>query len=576
MASNVRLSLKEWTEGWTKWDIALYVGAPVALGLAGIWFYRRSKSQPDDNDESRDEISEETESRPSPSKSATPLEKAQAAKAKGNKYFKGGKYDQAIACYTEAIDLCPSDKKSDLATFYQNRAASSEYLSKYESVIADCTEAIKLNSKYTKAFGRRCKAYQQVGKLKESLEDITTACILEGFANQVNLQLADQVLKDLGRKCAKDTFKNRKPVLPSKFFVKNYFNGFANDPVKNFKPKVSMSTQNEKDVKGEENDVKAEGDTTPFEQAVENLNNNEIKDIIDLCTQEIIGANSSYINLALLLRGTFYMMSGQTDLAGADFETLISAADVDPRIKTNAVIKESSILIQREKITEAFDIFDEGIKVDPDNSDIYHHRGQQYLVVDKLEQALDDFNKSIKLSPDFPTSHVQKAYAVHRTGIVYQQQSSLTEASKMFQETIIKFPQYADAYLMYAQSLSDQSKFEESLNNFDKALELAPDNPNIYVHKGLLMVQYKGQFEDGSKLVEKAIQIDPKCEYAYEIMGTIDVQRGKMPQALESFKKAINLSRSEAEMAHLHSLLNAAQAQVTVAQNLGIPIPSMG
>jgi len=57
-----------------------------------------------------------------------PAERAQAAKNRGNKYFKGGVYDKAIECYTEAIDICPADHRDDIATFYQNRAAAYEQL----------------------------------------------------------------------------------------------------------------------------------------------------------------------------------------------------------------------------------------------------------------------------------------------------------------------------------------------------------------------------------------------------------------------------------------------------------------
>ena len=56
----------------------------------------------------------------------SPAEQAQAVKLKGNKYFKGQKYDQAIKCYTEAISLCPEENKTDLAMYYQNRAAAYE------------------------------------------------------------------------------------------------------------------------------------------------------------------------------------------------------------------------------------------------------------------------------------------------------------------------------------------------------------------------------------------------------------------------------------------------------------------
>ena len=57
-----------------------------------------------------------------------PLAKAIACKNKGNKYFRGGRYELAIKCYTEAIELCPKAKETDLSTFYQNRAAAYEQL----------------------------------------------------------------------------------------------------------------------------------------------------------------------------------------------------------------------------------------------------------------------------------------------------------------------------------------------------------------------------------------------------------------------------------------------------------------
>lgn len=58
----------------------------------------------------------------------SPSEQAQAEKNKGNKYFKGGKYDQAISCYTNAIQICPEGDKESLSTFYHNRAAAYEKL----------------------------------------------------------------------------------------------------------------------------------------------------------------------------------------------------------------------------------------------------------------------------------------------------------------------------------------------------------------------------------------------------------------------------------------------------------------
>ena len=48
--------------------------------------------------------------------------------AKGNKYFRGGRYELAIKCYSEAIELCPKDQPIDMATFHQNRAAAHDQM----------------------------------------------------------------------------------------------------------------------------------------------------------------------------------------------------------------------------------------------------------------------------------------------------------------------------------------------------------------------------------------------------------------------------------------------------------------
>lgn len=46
-AVNPGRETSSWFEGWERWQIALAVGAPVCLGLAGLWFYNRNKKTDD-------------------------------------------------------------------------------------------------------------------------------------------------------------------------------------------------------------------------------------------------------------------------------------------------------------------------------------------------------------------------------------------------------------------------------------------------------------------------------------------------------------------------------------------------
>ena len=59
-------------------------------------------------------------------------------------------------------------------------------------------------------------------------------------------------------------------------------------------------------------------------------------------------------------------------------------------------------------------------------------------------------------------------------------------------------------------------------------MKLEPNNAGLYVHRGLLLLQWKGDINEALKLLEKAIEVDDKCEFAYETLGTVEVQRGEL------------------------------------------------
>merc|ERR1712233_203633 len=96
------------------------------------------------------------------------------------------------------------------------------------------------------------------------------------------------------------------------------------------------------------------------------------------------------------------------------------------------------------------------------------------------------------------------------------------------------------------------------------------------VHRGLVALQSKGDISKAVELLTKALEVDEKCEFAYETLGTIEVQRGNLKRAIELFDKAIPLANTELEMGHLFGLRDAAQAQITVSSKFGISLPPMG
>ncbi|NXJ93341.1 RPAP3 protein, partial [Corythaixoides concolor] len=101
-------------------------------------------------------------------------QKAITEKDLGNGYFKEGKYEAAIACYTRGIAADGTN-----ALLPANRAMAYLKIEKYEEAENDCTQALLLDASYSKAFARRGAARVALGKLKEAMEDFEAVLKLE-------------------------------------------------------------------------------------------------------------------------------------------------------------------------------------------------------------------------------------------------------------------------------------------------------------------------------------------------------------------------------------------------------------
>uniref|UniRef100_A0A2M4BIM5 Putative translocase of outer mitochondrial membrane complex subunit n=1 Tax=Anopheles marajoara TaxID=58244 RepID=A0A2M4BIM5_9DIPT len=553
-----------------KWQLALLIGAPVAIGLTYL-YWRKSADQGGDKLTKKKlaDIKDKTisldgddRSRSTEVKVTKPLTGRQLAlhhKNEGNKHFRVGKYDMAIQEYDAAIEHCPEAEKNDLATYYQNRAAAHEQLQNWAAVVDDCTKAIACNPTYTKALIRRTKAYEQQKQLAAALDDITAACILDQFQNKTSLVMADRILGELGRQHAQEAMKDKKEVIPSKLFMKNYFSSFANDPVSKM--------------------VIASSEPKGFVKAKMLFDKGEYDGIVAACTEEIESseAEAEYKLEALLLRGTFYNLMANYAEAKQDLDAVAELETADKRLRSNALIKRASLTVQTDSETpeECFKFFAKAEDIDSTNCDIYQHRGQVFILMDRMNEAVMDFERAYNLCPDSAIIATHLCYSRYRMALMMKDDTAHRNAMKRFQEIIEQYPNCLECYSIMAQVLTEQQQFQEADSYFQKALKLEPDNAQILVHRALLQLQWQGNVEEATKLIKQAIEIDDKCEFAYETLGTIEVQRGNLVEAIKLFDGAIALAKAERSLVHLYSLKDAAIAQINVSKSMGLSINNL-
>ncbi|CAL4075885.1 unnamed protein product, partial [Meganyctiphanes norvegica] len=147
---------------------------------------------------------------------------------------------------------------------------------------------------------------------------------------------------------------------------------------------------------------------------------------------------------------------------------------------------------------------------------------------------------------------------------------------RIFSESIKNFPSVINLFVHCWTVLCDQGDHERADDFYKRALEVDPENPTTLVHRALLTLQWKGDLAQARSYITQALELDDKCELAYENLATIEVQTGNLKRGVELFDKAIPLAKTEMEMAHLFSLRDAAVAQLKIVDKMGISIPNLG
>ncbi|KAJ3632088.1 hypothetical protein Zmor_022113 [Zophobas morio] len=114
---------------------------------------------------------------------------AEEFKKLGNDFYKEKKYEDAIDCYTKAIEL-----DSNNAIYLANRAMAYLKTEAYGYALADSSKAIELDPHYLKGYYRRASANLALNKYKESLKDFQTI---------TKLAPKNKVAKEKSKECEK-------------------------------------------------------------------------------------------------------------------------------------------------------------------------------------------------------------------------------------------------------------------------------------------------------------------------------------------------------------------------------------
>ncbi|OAC99915.1 hypothetical protein MUCCIDRAFT_147886, partial [Mucor lusitanicus CBS 277.49] len=460
------------------------------------------------------------------------LTAATSLKTKGNQAFAEKRYQQAIQLYTQAIRFLADP------IFYSNRAACYANLNQPDRVIADCTEALRLNPTYIKALQRRAIGYDFLGDAENALFDFTSLSILEGFKNKVALEHTHKLLKAISEEKASKVIKTRAPRLPSPVYINAYLDSFRPDIRCNDLPYT----------------IDEDSGDAYYVKARSALAQKKYYDALDYIKLAVDRGCSNQA-VAHNLKGTLIFLEGQSDEALNAFN---EALRLDPNY-IQVYIKKSNVYMEKGDLTAALAQMEIASNLSPLDPDIYYHLGQIHYISGHYDLAMKDYAESIRLDPTFVYAHIQLAVVQHRLG-------NHSTAVAMFQKISTQFPTQAEVFNYYGEVLIDQGNIQGAINMFDKAMALDPSHPLPFINKAMILYQHLGRPDEAIQLCKSALDADPACDAAVASLAQMLIEQDRPSEALVYYEKAIPLARTQPELEHAISYVEATKAQIRFAK----------
>jgi adenylate cyclase len=173
---------------------------------------------------------------------------------------------------------------------------------------------------------------------------------------------------------------------------------------------------------------------------------------------------------------------------------------------------------------------------------LYVKRGRE-----NLDKALALVNEATTRDPEYAPAWTLKAYILGVYAEYVSEAEALKNSSKWDAEAMYASekalaldPNSAEAFATLATGYFNSFDFIQAFENFNRAVELAPDNPIILDTMAQKALDV-GYFEKAKTLSEKAVSIEPLVAIYRNTLGRVNNRLGFDAESIKNFEKSIAL-----------------------------------
>jgi tetratricopeptide (TPR) repeat protein len=222
-------------------------------------------------------------------------------------------------------------------------------------------------------------------------------------------------------------------------------------------------------------------------------------------------------------------------------------------------------LLEDERPKQAIEACGKALELDGENPEVYVILARAYFKLKNYQVALENYNRAIELNPE-EAKKLEKEItqcqelltanpqSVNQTPIEVKQEKVPAPPVEVREEKIEVKPAIAEVkvesggdfqiYENRGDACKKEGKLDESIANYLKAQELAPERPKIYVKLGNIFKQ-KQDINQAISNYKKAIDLNSKDPWIYENLGDILKDQGNLEEAALNYNQALELEQEK-------------------------------
>jgi len=474
-------------------------------------------------------------------------------KDEGNAHMKSDDFDEAIACYTKALNI---DKSNHV--LYSNRSAAYAKRGKYEEALGDAEKTVQLKPDWARGYSRLGSALCFLGMHKEAKEAYEKGLKIEPN-NQQMLDALESVKQNSNNVKPKTTTAFPPDSL-AKLLTNPKTREYLNYP--SYMALINDLQENPTNISEHLNDPR----TLPTLSVLLGLNfgedfgggGDDTMDVDPVPQQEPRQPPRS---------------KPAAEKEPAKSQPAEDHSNLSPQQKQAKQEKEKGNEAYKKKDFEnALLHYSKAVEHDPTEITYYNNIAAVYFEQKEYRKVIEQCEKAIEIGRENRADFKLIAKAFSRIGNAYKKledwrnakiyfeksmsehrtpevKSVISELDKKIKEVELKAyidPEKAEEAKTKGNDFFNKGNYAEAVKHYSEAIKRNPDDPKLYSNRAACYTKLAA-FDLGLKDCEKCVELDSKFIKGWIRKGKILQGMQQHAKALPAYQKALDLDPSNAE-----------------------------